>query len=187
MGRGYFGIGVEGISKAYNLGAVLRTAHAFDASFAFTVNAAVDVHKTQTTDTSRSHTHLPLYEWESVDDMTLPKGCELIGIELTEDAEDLPSFRHSLNCAYILGPEKGSLSLAAQERCAAIVKIPTKFCINVSLAAALTLYDRALCFGGYSGRPLLSHRASRQRRKAAAAQSRADNGGQSHQSVDDSH
>jgi len=30
MARGYFGIGVEGISKAYNLGAVLRTAHAFD-------------------------------------------------------------------------------------------------------------------------------------------------------------
>ena len=111
--------------------------------------------------------------------MALPKGCELIGIELTEDAEDLPSFRHSLNCAYILGPEKGSLSPAAQERCAAIVKIPTKFCLNVSLAAALTLYDRALCFGGYSGRPLLSHRAARQRRKAIARPSA--------ESIDDSH
>ena len=179
MTRGYFGIGVEGISKAYNLGAVMRTAHAFDASFAFTVDAAVDLYKTQVTDTSRSHTHLPLYEWTSVEDMALPKGCELIGIELTEDAIDLPSFRHGLNCAYILGPEKGSLSPQAQARCTAIVKIPTKFCLNVSLAAALTLYDRALCFGGYTGRPSLSHRAARQRRKAVSAQNI--------KSIDDSH
>jgi len=35
--RGYFGVGVEGISKSYNLGAVLRTANAFGASFAFTI------------------------------------------------------------------------------------------------------------------------------------------------------
>jgi len=27
--RGYFGVGVEGISKSYNLGAVLRTSNAF--------------------------------------------------------------------------------------------------------------------------------------------------------------
>lgn len=168
MSRGYFGIGVEGISKAANLGAVLRTAHAFDASFAFSIGAdprAIDV---RVTDTSRSHIHLPYYDWNSLDDMRLPKGCELIGVELTDDAIDLPSFRHGLNCAYILGPEKGSLSPEAQARCAAIVKIPTKFCLNVSLAAALTLYDRSLCFGGYKGRPLAGHQAPRQRRKKSS-------------------
>jgi len=37
--RGYFGVGVEGISKSYNLGAVLRTSNAFGASFAFTICA----------------------------------------------------------------------------------------------------------------------------------------------------
>lgn len=178
MSRGYFGIGVEGISKSYNLGAVLRTAHAFDASFAFSVGSAVDTRKMRITDTSRSHTHLPFFEYDSVADIALPKGCELVGIELTDTAVELPSFRHSLNCAYILGPEKGSLSLQAQEKCAAIVKIPTKFCVNVSLAAALTLYDRALCFGGYTGRPLSSHRSVRQRRKALNSYVK---------SVDDSH
>lgn len=165
MSRGYFGIGVEGISKAYNLGAVLRTAHAFDASFAFSIGADPRALEVRMTDTSRSAAHLPYYDWDSLDDMQLPKGCELIGIELTEDAVDLPSFRHGLNCAYILGPEKGSLSAQAQDMCAAIVKIPTKFCLNVSLAAALTLYDRSLCFGGYTGRPLTSHRSARQRRR----------------------
>lgn len=167
MTRGYFGIGVEGISKARNLGAVLRTAHAFEASFAFSIDGSTEALKIRSTDTSRSHTHLPFYEWDSVEDMVLPKGCELVGIELTDDAVDLPSFRHSLNCVYVLGPEKGSLSPQMQEKCAAIVKIPTKFCLNVSLAAALTLYDRTLCFGGYTGRPLPSHRSARQRRKTA--------------------
>ena len=35
--RGYFAIGVEGISKPMNLGNLLRSAHAFGASFFFTI------------------------------------------------------------------------------------------------------------------------------------------------------
>ncbi len=38
--RGFFGIGVERISKPMNLGSLLRTAHAFGASFVYTVDAA---------------------------------------------------------------------------------------------------------------------------------------------------
>jgi len=153
--RGYFGIGAQGISKAANLGAVMRTGHAFGASFIYTVGAdhkALNINKT---DTSRSQSHLPFYQWESVEDMRLPKNCPLVGIELCDRAVELPGFRHPLACAYILGPEQGSLSDDMQKRCKHIVKIPTKFCINVSLAAALTLYDRTLCHGGYPERPLL--------------------------------
>ena len=152
--RGYFGIGVEGISKAYNLGAVLRTAHAFGASFAYTVDAFHKATEIKRTDTSRSADHLPFYEWDNIGDFVLPKGCVLVGVELTEDSIELPSFRHPQNCAYILGPEEGSLSEEVQSRCEHIVKIPTKFCINVSLAAALTLYDRTICLGGYPERPV---------------------------------
>lgn len=152
--RGYFGVGVEGISKAYNLGAVLRTAHAFGASFAFTVDAFHRQDQMRQTDTSASKDHMPFYEWDSAGDLILPKNCQLVGVELTEDSVDLPSFRHPKNCAYILGPEDGSLSADMQARCHHIVKIPTKFCINVSLAAALTLYDRTLCLGSYPERPV---------------------------------
>ena len=38
--RGYFGIGVEGVAKPMNLGALWRAAHAFGASFVFAVGAA---------------------------------------------------------------------------------------------------------------------------------------------------
>lgn len=152
--RGYFGVGVEGISKSYNLGAVLRTANAFGASFAFTIGATNKALEIRRTDTSRSDIHMPFYEWDTADNLILPRNCQLVGVELTEDSIDLPSFRHPTNCAYILGPEKGNLSETIQERCDYLVKIPTKFCINVSLAAALALYDRTIMMGGYPNRPV---------------------------------
>lgn len=152
--RGYFGIGVERISKAMNLGAVLRTGHAFGASFAFTINAHHRAKMIDRADTSKSDQHLPLYEWDHLDDLRLPKGCVMIGVELDDNAVDLPSFRHPINAAYLLGPEKGSLSEEAVAKCSHLVKIPTKFCINVSLAAALVMYDRVLTLGQHPPRAL---------------------------------
>ncbi len=62
--RGYFAIGVEGISKPMNLGNLMRSAHAFGASFIFTVNAHYSVRKSRS-DTSKSVYHLPYYAWDS--------------------------------------------------------------------------------------------------------------------------
>ncbi|GAB4523568.1 MAG: RNA methyltransferase [Amphiplicatus sp.] len=152
--RGYFGIGAERISKAMNLGAVLRTAHAFGASFAFTIAAHHRAREIALSDTSKSESHLPLYQWASLDEMVLPKGCVLVGVELDERAVELPRFRHPLCAAYLLGPEKGDLSDAAKARCRHLVKIPTRFCVNLSVAAALVMYDRMLSFGGFAPRPV---------------------------------
>ena len=97
---------------------------------------------------------MPFYEWESAGDLILPKGCQMVGVELTDESIELPSFRHPTNCVYVLGPEKGNLSDDMQARCDYLVKIPTKFCINVSLACALALYDRTIMMGGYPDRPV---------------------------------
>ena len=153
--RGYFGVGVEGISKAMNLGAILRTSHAFGASFAFTVDARHDVREIMRADTSRSVDHLPYYDWDGLDDRRLPKGCRLVGVELTPDAVELPTFRNPPAAAYVLGRERGDLSAAMLERCDFVVKIPTKFCVNVGLAAAITLYDRCVSMGGWPERPIM--------------------------------
>lgn len=79
----------------------------------------------------------------------------MVGVELTEDAVDLPTFRHPQSAAYVLGPERGSLSPEMTARCDHVVKIPTKFCINVSLAGALVMYDRHISMGSHTPRPIM--------------------------------
>lgn len=153
--RGYFSIGAEGISKPMNLGALMRTAHAFGASFVYSVNAADKVRDAYKADTSKSFEHLPYYQWDTIEDMSLPKGCQLVGIELTDDAVELPSFRHPAAAAYVLGREKGDLTPEMLSKCAHVVKIPTRFCINVSLAGALVMYDRHLSMGGHAPKPIM--------------------------------
>ena len=55
----------------------------------------------------------------------------------------------------MIGREKGDLTEDMLSRCDHVVKIPTKFCINVSLAGALVMYDRHLSMGGHAPRPLM--------------------------------
>jgi tRNA G18 (ribose-2'-O)-methylase SpoU len=165
--RGFFGIGVENISKPMNLGNLMRSAHAFDASFFFTVNAAFNAAEVAKSDTSNAAQHVPLYTFASVEDMVLPKHCKLVGVEFTDDARDLPEIRHPLVAAYVLGREKGSLSREMTEACDVLVKIPTKFCINVGVAGALVMYDRLISQGRFSRRPVSSRGSPEALPKAA--------------------
>ena len=153
--RGYFGVGVEGISKPFNVGNLFRTAHAFGASFAFTINANYKAEKA-ISDTAKSYEHMPLYAWAKVEDISLPEAAQIVGVEITDDAIDLPSFRHPLNAVYVFGPERGILSDKLQSQCAYIVRIPTKFSINVGTAGAIVLYDRLISIGRFENRPVRS-------------------------------
>ena len=153
--RGYFGIGVERISKPMNVGNLFRSAHAFGADFVFAISPSLDLKALDRSDTSNTHKHVPLYEFASPKEFTLPKGCKLVGVELLADAYDLPSFTHPEQAAYILGPEKGELSSEIVTRCDHIVKIPTKFCINVGVAGAILMYDRCLTRGRFPPRPVV--------------------------------
>lgn len=151
--RGYFAVGAEGISKPMNLGNLMRSAHAFGASFIFTVGAHYTVRQARS-DTSKAPYHLPYYAWDTVAEMQLPEDCRLVGVELTEDAIDLPSFRHPSRAAYVLGRERGSLSPQMLERCEFVVKIPTAFCINLATAGAIVMYDRLRTHGSFAERPV---------------------------------
>lgn len=152
--RGYFGIGVERINKPYNVGNLFRSAHAFDASFVFTVGATYERRKGHRTDTSDALAHLPFYSFPDVDHLMLPEGCRLVGVELTDDAIELPSFKHPIHAAYIMGPERDSLSPETVEKCDFIIKIPTKFCLNVGIAGVVVMYDRLISRGRFAPRPV---------------------------------
>ena len=152
--RGYFGLGVEGISKPMNVGNLFRSAHAFGASFVFTIDANYTRLEGGRSDTSDSMAHMPFYSFPDLAATVLPDDCALVGIELTDDAIELPSFHHPARAAYVLGPERASLSPTLTERCDFIIRIPTKFCVNVGIAGAIVMYDRTISLGKFRPRPV---------------------------------
>jgi tRNA G18 (ribose-2'-O)-methylase SpoU len=188
--KGYFGIGVEGVSKATNVGTLLRTAHAFGASFVFTVRAQYDRREGVRSDTSDTPLSVPTYHFAGLEDFRLPLGCRLVGVEISETAIELPSFRHPRQAAYILGGEREGLSAELQARCDYIVKIPMRFSVNLGVAGALVMYDRLISLGRHAPRAVAEgaptepvplpvfgdpiykrkHRARAARAKAAAGQ-----------------
>ncbi len=141
------------MSKSLNLGNLMRSAHGFGASFTFTIGATYRALEALA-DTSKARDHLPHYNWADLGEMALPEGCRLVGIELVDDAIDLPSFRHPMRAAYVLGPERGSLSPPLLEQCDYVVKIPTRFCVNVAMAGAITMYDRTIQMSRFAERPV---------------------------------
>jgi tRNA G18 (ribose-2'-O)-methylase SpoU len=144
---------VDHVNKAMNVGNLFRTANAFGASFLFTIEAAYSPADSKS-DTSRAADQVPLYRYKEASELALPKGCALIGIEISETAVDLPSFRHPLRAAYVLGGERTSLDPALMERCDHIVQIPTRFSLNVATAGAIVMYDRMISLGRFAERPV---------------------------------
>ena len=151
--RGYFAIGAERMSKSLNLGNLMRSAHGFGAAFTFTIGASYQALEARA-DTSKGQQHLPHYDWQGIEELSLPKGCRLVGVELLDEAVDLPSFRHPLRAAYVLGPEQGALSPELLSRCDHVVRIPSSFCINLAMAGAIVMYDRVRCLGRFADRPV---------------------------------
>ena len=79
--RGYFAIGVERISKALNIGNLFRSAHAFGASFVFTIDAQYKRHEGSRSDTSDTLGQLPFYSFPNLTSMILPEACSIVGVE----------------------------------------------------------------------------------------------------------
>lgn len=152
--KGYFGIGIEGPSKAVNVGTLFRTAHAFGASFVFTVRAQYNARDGGASDTSDTPGAVPTYHFADLAAFHLPLGCRLVGVEITDDAIDLPSFRHPRQAAYIVGSEREGLSPEMQTLCDYVVKIPTRFSVNLGVAGALIMYDRLITMGRHAPRPV---------------------------------
>ena len=59
------------------------------------------------------------------------------GYAITDEAVELPRFRHPSRAAYVFGAERYSLSPQMLSLCEFVVKIPTRFSINVGMAGAI--------------------------------------------------
>jgi len=139
--RGYFGIGIENVKSEVNVGTLWRTANCFGTAFIFTIGRR---YKKKASDTMNTPKHVPLYNYSSFDDFygSMPKDCQLVGLEICETSKPLETFCHPERAIYLLGPEDGSLSNRAAHKCHHIIRIASRECLNVSTAGSIALYDR---------------------------------------------
>jgi tRNA(Leu) C34 or U34 (ribose-2'-O)-methylase TrmL len=70
-----------------------------------------------------------------------------VAVEVRQNATPLPIFEHPTDAVYVFGPEDGSLGRVILQHCHAFVRIPTRHCLNLSVAVATVLYDRMTKLG----------------------------------------
>lgn len=140
--RGFFGIGIINGKTESNIGTLWRSANIFGASFIFTIGKRYS--KRQRSDTMNTPKHIPLYGYDTFDLFykTIPRDTKLIGIEIDNKSEDIKSFVHPEASIYLLGTEDIGISNDVLAMCDSIIKLPGEYCLNVSVAGSIVMYDR---------------------------------------------
>ena len=96
---------------------------------------------------------MPLYRFDAVEELILPKGCVLIGVELLHKAAERPSFRHPLSARLRVRPRSAARCLPAGSRAAITSCAFRPGSASTSAAAgAVVMYDRMLCTSAASRR-----------------------------------
>jgi len=139
----YFGIGIQNGKTPENLGVLWRTAQNLGASFIFTIG---NRYESQACDTHNAVKAMPYFHYQTFDDFfeNLPKGARIVGVELTDDSEDLETFHHPRRCVYLLGAEDHGLSKIAMGKSHFLVKFKSEKSLNVAVAGSIVMYDRQL-------------------------------------------
>jgi tRNA(Leu) C34 or U34 (ribose-2'-O)-methylase TrmL len=67
-----------------------------------------------------------------------------VAVEVRDNSEPLPLFKHPENAVYIFGPEDGSIPNVYLQHCHRFIVIPSKHCLNLAAAVYVILYDRII-------------------------------------------
>lgn len=136
---GHATIGLYQPKTHYNIGGVLRAAHAFGVASVFIYGTRF---RKSPCDVYKSYLTFPVFT--TTDDIlaVCPYGSQPVAVEITSGSTSLPQFKHPKNAYYIFGPEDGSIPTQILKRVPHVVSIPTKICLNLSAAVNVVLYDR---------------------------------------------
>lgn len=141
--RGFFAMGIYHPKTEMNVGTLMRSAYLYQASFVFTVGRR---YRRQASDTPNTQLHIPLFHYETVDDLVehLPNNTPLVGVELDPRGRKLHEYKHPERAVYLLGAEDHGLPQHVIDRCHALVEIETvqPQSMNVATAGSIILYDR---------------------------------------------
>ena len=139
--RGYYGVGIEHGKAEVNLGTLWRTAHCLGADFLFTIGRR---YKPQNSDTRKTWRSVPLWHFETLGQLLefAPRECQLVGVELTPEADRVRDFCHPERAIYLLGAEDHGLTRDTLARCHRVVQLPGDQSLNVAVAGSIVMFDR---------------------------------------------
>ena len=139
--RGYACVGLMNPKSGENVGGVMRACGVYGAAAVFVYGTRFDKFRNHPTDTMKAWRHIPVIEGPSPLDVR-PYDCQLVAVEIVDEAVPLPSFSHPERALYLLGPEDGSIQTTLLVKAQHVVQIPTMRCMNLAATANVVLYDR---------------------------------------------
>lgn len=141
----FCGIGVYQPKHQHNTCLLFRTAAAMNlANFTFTIGERYN--SLAHDDTIDSAKCLPCWNATSIKDFlgTMPRHCELVMVELSDDAVPLEEFAHPKRAVYMLGGEELGIPREELYRAKHVVKLPSPRGVSINLAScgSIVLWDR---------------------------------------------
>ncbi len=136
---GFSAIGLCRPKTGLNIGGAMRAAHIYGAAMVAIEGDRSSV--SDSADTTKAWRSIPVVRLIDIFD-ACPYDAVPIGVDLVDDAEPLPTFKHPKRAFYIFGPEDGTLGARHLDRCKHRVMVPTKFCMNLAATVNVILYDR---------------------------------------------
>ncbi len=138
---------LEDIRSALNVGAIFRTADGIGASQLFLVGITPYPPHNRIPKTALGA--IDFVSWKHFASIsaalsTLPASYEIIGAELTPDAQLYTEYHYAHPTALIMGNEISGLSATAQSKCHTLVKIPMfgqKESLNVATSCGIISYE----------------------------------------------
>lgn len=139
--RGFFAIGIYHTKAEVNVGTLWRHAQMYEAAYVFTIGRR---YRKQASDTTHATLHVPLFHYETIDELPLPSGAPLIGVEMDARARQLSTYGHPLCAVYLLGAEDHGLPPAILSRCHSVVQVesPSARSMNVAVVGTIVMHDR---------------------------------------------
>lgn len=140
-----YALGVVNGKFASNFGALTRSAYNFGCSMIFSIGDRYNrrLHKG---DVSHAWKDIPTMHFDSFEEYAKHpiRWWKHVGVELTPVASNIRDFAHPPQCVYLLGGEDCGLGPVALNMCENTIVIPSKQCLNQSIAGSIIMFDRII-------------------------------------------
>lgn len=128
----------------HNVGAVMRNASCFGIDQVFFTGDRVNIDPTKgerlpREERMKAYGSVKVFHFDYPLDL-FDHGTPVC-VEISPSAEQLPDFEHPEDPIYVFGPEDGSVPPQVSRLCHRFVMIPTRHCMNLSVATGAVLYD----------------------------------------------